>query len=173
VTEQERDAILKASPRRASTRPAPDAHLEDIRANAFFGRPLPLRLRNFQTSVEDYFVTLQGPRPYVLRLREIDARQQEHEHDLEARWHQLAHDEPDAETFAQRWTETVEAIVFDEVNDLIDRHNRWYPVEAGLPMDPHTGDFVLLGGMDYRRAPLDATWVLERFPADVRRASAP
>ena len=59
---------------------------------------------------------------------------------------------------AERWS-------FSEVNDLIDRHNRWYPMEARLPMDPRTGDFVLVNGESYRKRPLDARWVLERFPA--------
>ena len=25
------------------------------------------------------------------------------------------------------------------INDLIERHNRWYPIEANLPLDPKTG----------------------------------
>jgi hypothetical protein len=32
-------------------------------------------------------------------------------------------------------------------------------------MDPKTRDFVRVGGRDYRRDPLDAAWILERFPA--------
>ena len=53
---------------------------------------------------------------------------------------------------------------FSEVNDLIDRHNRWYPVEARLAMDPRTRDYVQVGGRPYRREPLDQAWILERFP---------
>jgi hypothetical protein len=56
------------------------------------------------------------------------------------------------------------------VNDLIDRHNRYYPVESRLPMDPKTRDFALIAGEDYRRRPLDAAWALERFPASLDRA---
>ena len=50
------------------------------------------------------------------------------------------------------------------MNDLIDRHNHWYPVEARLPMDPMTGDHALVNGEHYSKRPLDATWVLGRFP---------
>ena len=50
------------------------------------------------------------------------------------------------------------------MNELIARHNRWYPVESRLPLDPRTGDYVLVNGKHYAKAPLDATWVLERFP---------
>jgi len=51
------------------------------------------------------------------------------------------------------------------VNDLIDRHNRWYPAEAKLAMDPRTGDYVLVAGERYSHRALDADWVLARFPA--------
>ena len=32
-------------------------------------------------------------------------------------------------------------------------------------MDPRSRDFVKVGGRAYRREPLDAAWVLRRFPA--------
>jgi hypothetical protein len=31
-------------------------------------------------------------------------------------------------------------------------------------MNPRTGDFVLVNGRPYTREPLDAAWVLSRFP---------
>lgn len=146
---------------------------EDVRSNALLGKPLPLRLRNFTPTVEDYFVSLGGPLPFVVRLREIDALVEVHELELDRRWRALADEEPDPDAFARRWREIVARIPFDEVNDLIERHNRWYPAEARLPMDPRRGDYVLVNGEDYRRRPLDASWALERFPADVTRAAAP
>jgi hypothetical protein len=39
-------------------------------------------------------------------------------------------------------------------------------------MDPRRGDYALVNGRDYRLAPLDADWVLERFPADLTSATA-
>jgi hypothetical protein len=56
------------------------------------------------------------------------------------------------------------------VNELIERHNRWFPAEARLPMDPRTRDFVQINGSSYERQPLDQEWILSRFPAD--RAAA-
>jgi hypothetical protein len=61
----------------------------------------------------------------------------------------------------------VAALRFDDLNDLIERHNRWYPVESRLPMDPRRGDYGLVNGRDYRLEPLDDGWVLERFPAEL------
>ena len=57
--------------------------------------------------------------------------------------------------------------MFDDLNDLIDRNNRWYPAESRLPMDPRTGDYALVNGRDYRLELLDADWVLERLPAEL------
>jgi hypothetical protein len=56
------------------------------------------------------------------------------------------------------------------VNELIERHNRNFPAEARLPMDPRTRDFVKLNGRSYEREPLDEHWILERWPADLERA---
>lgn len=53
---------------------------------------------------------------------------------------------------------------------VIARHNRYYPMESRLPMDPRTGDFVRIDGRPYRRRPLDSAWILERFPP-VRRVA--
>ena len=72
--------------------------------------------------------------------------------------------ELDARGFADAWREEAAGWPFDEVNDLIERHNRWYPVEAQLPMDPRTGDYALVNGRGYRIAALDVGWVLARFP---------
>jgi len=129
---------------------------EDLVEHPLQGRPLRQRYRNFTPDAGSYFASLGGPLPYMARLREIEA--------LVAR-HELALAERHATTDAAAWPDVAERWSFGEVNDLIDRHNRWYPMEARLPMDPRTGDFVLVNGEPYRKRPLDARWVLERFPA--------
>ena len=53
------------------------------------------------------------------------------------------------------------------INKLIDQHNRNFPAEARLPMDPKTRDFVRINGRPYQRRPLDAAWILAQFPADL------
>ena len=56
------------------------------------------------------------------------------------------------------------------MNELIARHNRNFPAEARLPMDPRTRDFVKINGRSYLREPLDEQWILERWPADLGAA---
>jgi len=137
------------------------------------GRPLPRRLRNFSHYADRYAISLAGPPAYSRRLRQIEDATAGHEEALQVAWDELAgryRREP--QELARRWHELAEGWNFSAVNELIEGHNRWYPVEARLPMDPRTRNFVVVGGRPYRRRPLDAEWVLERFPADGRRAAA-
>jgi hypothetical protein len=102
----------------------------------------------------------------MVRLREITRLTTAHEERLAVAWKALAATRLTDEAFAAAWRAEVEAWSFDEVNDLIDRHNRFYPAESRLPMDPGTGTHALVGGEDFRRRPLDADWALERFAVD-------
>ena len=171
---EERDALLREDLPRAQTprerRQLADLE-EDLRSTPLRGEPLPFRLRNFRPDADRYLTSLGGPLPYMLRLREIEAMTDEHEQTLATVRERLAA-EVSQQELADAWTEEVARWSFDEVNELIDRHNRWYPVEARLPMDPRRRDYALVNGRDYRLAPLDAEWVLERFPAELSSALA-
>jgi hypothetical protein len=174
VEKAERDAILRQgvvlpeTPRQRRERAALE---DDLRTIPLAGRPLPARARMFRPSAEAYLLATRGPLPYMLRLREIEQRIEEHERRLREAWHELAAEcavEP--ARFSRAWSARAAQEAFDEVNDLIDRHNRWYPVESRLPMDPRRGDYALVNGRDYRLVPLDAEWALERYPADLSSA---
>lgn len=137
----------------------------ELEGSPLKGKPLPGRLRNFRPAVDNYVVSLGGPLAYMRRLRQIEAETADHEERLAEAWRELADScRGDAAAFAECWFRIAERWNFAAVNELIDRHNRWYPAEARLPMDPRSGDFVLVAGRPYRRRLLDAAWVLERFP---------
>jgi hypothetical protein len=146
---------------------------EDPAAPDFAGRPLRRRLRNFRTEPDRYLASLGGPLPYMRRLREIAEEVSTHERELAAARHALAAEcGGDPALFERRWRARAEGWDFWWVNRLIDRHNRYYPIESNLPMDPRTGDFALVGGRPYRREPLGAEWILERFPASLEHVAA-
>ena len=130
----------------------------DLRDSPLRGRVLRQRLRHFRPDAGSYLASLGGPLPYMVRLREIDVLTTEHEQRLAVAYAGLGGD-------ADAWRAAVRRWDFSEVNALIDRHNRWYPAESRLPMDPRTGDYALVNGRSYRRRPLDAEWVRERFPS--------
>lgn len=127
----------------------------DRDVNPLVGNRLRRRLRNFRPEADIYIASLGGPLPYMQRLRQIEELTRTHLARIEEAY---AERRADWAAVADRWN-------FDDVNELIDNHNRWYPIEARLPMDPRSRDFVKVGGRPYRREPLDAAWVLACFPA--------
>lgn len=140
---------------------------EDLKGSPLAGGPLRQRLRNFRPDASAQLAALAGPVAWMRRLRAIEIAIDLHKAQLvEAR--QVLRDETagDPDLFARRWREVAERWDFHEVNDLIERHNRHFPAESRLPMNPRTGDFVLINGRPYTRQPLDADWVLSQFPAE-------
>jgi hypothetical protein len=130
--------------------------LDEVELNPLAQRPQKRRIRRFRPEPDRYLASLGGPLPFMRRLRQIDDEIDA----LTARLAQAYAERTDAASWrrlAQRWD-------FGEVNDLIERHNRYYPIEARLPMDPRTRDYVKIGGRSYRPEPLDAAWILARFP---------
>jgi hypothetical protein len=173
MRQDEREALLREDAPRAQTarerRELQSLH-EDLDASPLRGSALPLRLRNFRPEADGYLAALGGPLPYMLRLREIERLTEALDHALQTERELLART-LSPEAFPAAWRAVAHAWRFDEVNDLIERHNRWYPVESRLPMDPRRGDYVLVNGRDYRLRPLDGDWALARHP-DVWTAGA-
>jgi hypothetical protein len=177
VDKRDRQAILGEAPIRRDDpreRAARDTLETDLEGSPLRYRPLPRRLRGgFTPSIERFVASLGGPLPFMLRLREIEALTTEHEKALQLRRQEVAEESGgDPARFAREWRAVAERWSFDAVNDLIDRHNRYYPAESRLPMDPRTQDFVLVNGRRYEREPLDAAWILERFPAELDAEAA-
>jgi len=130
----------------------------DRQVNPLAGTLLRRRLRNFRPEPDAYLASLGGPLPYMQRLKRIEEETNAHLERLAEAYRAHGRDSGVWRRLVERWD-------FGEVNDLIERHNRWYPIEARLAMDPRSRDFVQVGGRSYRHEPLDARWVLARFPA--------
>jgi hypothetical protein len=168
VEKAEREAIMRQGvvlPETPRDRRERAALEEDLRSMPSRGKPIELRLRNFRPRADSYLAAARGPLHYMLRLHDIERRTEALEEQLRETWRTLAAAcEGHPAAFARRWRATVREVDFQEVNDLIERHNRWYPAESRLAMDPRTGDYALVNGRDYRLPPLDDAWVLSRFP---------
>ena len=140
---------------------------EDLLENPLAGEPLRQRLRNFRPDAGAQLTALGGPLAWMRRLRAIEIEAGLHEQQLGAAFAALREEcGSDAERFAREWRAFARSWDFSAVNDLIARHNRHYPAESRLPMNPRTGDFVLINGQPYTRRPLDADWILARLPPD-------
>jgi hypothetical protein len=144
----------------------------DLGSSPVRGTPLEQRLRNFRPDPDSAVRALGGPLIWMRRLRAIEDALEQHERQLAEAWRTLAGELDDPEEFAAAWRELAGNWSFTEVNELIERHNRNFPAEARLAMDPRTRDFVRINGRSYLREPLDAHWILDRFPAD-RAAALP
>jgi hypothetical protein len=138
----------------------------DLETSPVRGKPLRQRLRNFRPDSSAGVQALGGPTAWMRRLRAIEDGVEQHEHRLGEEWRRLARDTEDPAEFAARWHRIASEWSFAEVNELIERHNRNFPAEARLAMDPRTRDFVRVNGRSYLRQPLDREWILGRFPAD-------
>ena len=146
-----------------------DAVARELEGSPLVGRPQRFRARNFRPTAESYIASLGGPLPWMRRLSQIAEESAEHERQLaEVR---AALREEGTDDFAARWERLARRWRFDAVNELIERHNRYYPAEARLPMDPATRDYALVNGRPYSLEPLDAAWILERFPATLELAA--
>jgi hypothetical protein len=172
---RERERILGEHAPRGHTvreRKLADVLAEDLEGSPLSGRPLPRRLRNFSLAADRYAVSLAGPPAYSRRLREIEIETAAHEEALHDAWTELVRGHGgNPRALARRWRTIADRWNFTAVNLLIEQHNAYYAAEARLPMDPRTGDFVLVGGTPFRRRPLDAEWVLRRFPLDLDAAA--
>jgi hypothetical protein len=138
----------------------------DLAASPVRGTPLRQRLRNFRPDPESGVRALGGPAAWMRRLRAIEDAVEQHERRLREAWRALAEELEEPARFAAAWQELAGSWNFAEVNELIERHNRNFPAEARLAMDPRTRDFVRINGRSYVREPLDPHWILERFPPD-------
>jgi hypothetical protein len=138
----------------------------DLETSPVRGTPLEPRLRNFRPDADSAIRALGGPLVWMRRLRAIEDAVEQHERQLGEARRALAAEIEDPTEFAAAWRELAGNWSFAEVNELIERHNRNFPAEARLAMDPRTRDFVRINGRSYVREPLDTCWILARFPAD-------
>jgi hypothetical protein len=116
------------------------------------------------SALERYIRSAVMPR-FMQRLREIEDATIGHRDRLERAYEECRDScGGDPERFAERWTEVARGWSFEPLNELIEEHNEYYPIERNLAVDPRTGDYVTIGGRSYRREPLGLDWILERFP---------
>ena len=125
--------------------------------NPLIGKPLERRIRAFGAQAHTYLASLAGPPIYMQRARLIDEETERHRAQLTEAYALYRDDPAEWRRIAEHWN-------FAEINDLIERHNMWYPVESMLPMNPRTKDYVEVGGRPYRRDRLDGKWILDQFP---------
>ncbi len=88
--------------------------------------------RNFRLAFEERLrAIVSGVPAYIRRRRLIE--------DLVAAKLQILLNLKSGGASAEDLRAKAESLDLRRINDLIDRHNRYYPIEANLPVDPHSG----------------------------------
>jgi hypothetical protein len=95
--------------------------------------------RNFTVTTEQRVRALAGPPAYVRRRRDIEDFERDAVEAL-----RVAQAAAEGSAIRARALRKAEVLVA-RVNDLIDRHNRYYPSEANLPLHPRTGALLERG----------------------------
>jgi len=131
------------------------------------GKPLNIPEVNFTIPLEKKVQALSGPPYYAMRARQIEQLTDQLMEDLAVQYRDMIKKfvhRP--EVFAVKWRESIDSLELDTINDLIERHNEYYPIEANLAMDPRSG-VTMLGPVPWEpKEKVTIESLLQQFPAD-------
>jgi hypothetical protein len=120
------------------------------------GLPLPSRVGSAPPSIESILLAAAGPPRFAERLATIERLTAELASRAESGREQFEEVYGAGSPLAAaRLRREVAGWDLTAVNMLITEHNRYYPIERRLPMDPLTGDYVAVNGRSYRRPNID------------------
>ena len=133
------------------------------------GKPLSIPQFNFTISLEKKVQSMFGTPKYAARARRIENITQQLMEDLSCEYEHMTNQYGEnPEIFAQKWKELIDSLELDEINQLIDKHNKYYPVEANLQIDPDTGA-PLLGSSPWKPTEkITQAELLTLFPLHIR-----
>lgn len=138
---------------------------------AIKGKPLQIPQFNFTISLENKVRSMFGPPYYARRARWIEDMTSRLMEDLVYEYANMADrfvDDPQA--FAIHWNTLIYSLELDELNNLIEKHNTYYPMEAKLRIDPESGA-PLVGSVPWEPlGKISCEGLLRTFPPDINVA---
>jgi hypothetical protein len=105
---------------------------------------LRLLPRAFRMGLEERMRAAAGLPAWIRRTRELELRLEELESALERAWRRSD---------------------LQEINAVIVAYNLNFPIERDLPMDLRSRDYTHRGAPWRPLPPIEASWILDRFPA--------
>lgn len=122
--------------------------LDETERSALAGKPLVLHARPFPLDTNAYLKAAAGPPAWSARLARIQRLLEELESQVETAWRQrLRNPSISLQDSSADWRRFLERLDLAPLNDLIDKHNAYYPVEAGLRMEWPSGRFIVPPGI--------------------------
>ncbi len=129
------------------------------------GKPLNIISVNFTVPLENKIMAYAGIPEYIQRAKLVEERIIKTKTDLKTRYEKL--DKRigyNYGKFNKSWENILKSCCFQEINQLIEKHNLLYPQEANLKMDLESGEY-LLGSIVWKKTPLlSVSLILEELP---------
>lgn len=123
--------------------------------------------RNFTITTEERVRAMTvGAPAWAVRKRRIEDALARYEHTLRDVGEATMLAGGDDARIAERLRARAQRLDLAKTNKLIAAHNKYYPMEANLPMDPHTNGYLLMGQV-WQPEPLVT---VERLVADAMAA---
>lgn len=142
---------------------------EQIDSHAFTdnlkGKPLRVRQKNFSVPLADQVQSYYGAPEYALRASKIENAIDQLMDELSLEYTNMINkfsNKP--EVFAQKWIEFIESLELNELNDLIEKHNKNYPLEANLNIDPHSGKYLMGSTSWEEQEKITKDILIKKFP---------
>jgi hypothetical protein len=121
--------------------------------------------RNFSLSVGDRIRALTiGAPAYATRKKDLEDLEAAHVRTLVALHDTLVARGWDPEAVARALQQKASTVDLKKLNALVASHNRYYPIEANLPVDPRTGEYLIYG----RPWRPDRVWSASRLVDEAR-----
>lgn len=122
--------------------------------------------RNFTLSTEERIRALTiGVPSYAERKKHIEDREAGYQKKLGALFDTLAAKGRSREDIEHALFDLARTFDLAKTNALVEKHNRYYPIEANLPLDPQTGGYLLYGNPWVPEAPFTVQRVVRQLLA--------
>ena len=135
------------------------------------GKPLKIPRINFTIPLENKVRSMLGPPHYAVRAGRIENITQKLMEDLAIEYACMIDKfGENPEVFAQQWKELLGSLELDKLNDLIEKHNTYYPMEANLQIDPDSGAY-LSGSVPWQpKEKISVEWLFKLFPPNITKS---
>lgn len=100
---------------------------------------------NFKLTLEERVRAAAGVPAYMRRKRRIEDLEQALRQALDEVYQDVLAETGDEQAAKSERLTQAKAMDLRLLNDLIERHNKYYPIEANLPVDVKTGKFLMMG----------------------------
>jgi hypothetical protein len=129
--------------------------------------PLYVRASPFYLETCDYLKAAAGPPAWSIRLARLHRMIDELRSDLMREQGDMRERHRGSrEALSQEWRRYLAGLDLSPINELIEKHNAYYPIEAGLRMQWPSGRYILPGGTEFPMPLVSVESLLAEFPLD-------